>query len=290
MRARHVLPLLAMRRTKNGSGLDRWRGPVERRLRGSNQLRHCSLVPVTALVGLVWEDKVPKSSYDKIASEYYDARHITSRNFDNATRAALNAHPFDVPDGLILELGAGRGRSAEFLRVDPSRVVQLDNSEVMLLLKEREPALLRVYADACCIPLASQQFGAVTGFLADPFIGLQSLCEANRMLVQGGRLLLTVPTAQWGFTLRQHLGIDEMTTRFKMVDREEHVILPSLLHTPDHIREILVLAGFKDIEIHDQCVPDNEDPVSPDIIVVLRILHTDRSHLPVIHLIRARRS
>jgi transposase len=39
LRARHILPLLAMRRTKNGSGLGRWRWVVERTFAWLNQFR-----------------------------------------------------------------------------------------------------------------------------------------------------------------------------------------------------------------------------------------------------------
>jgi transposase len=40
LRTRHILPLLAMRRTKNGSGLGRWRWVVERTFAWLNQFRH----------------------------------------------------------------------------------------------------------------------------------------------------------------------------------------------------------------------------------------------------------
>jgi len=39
LRIRHILPLLAMRRTKNGSGLGRWRWVVERTFAWFNQFR-----------------------------------------------------------------------------------------------------------------------------------------------------------------------------------------------------------------------------------------------------------
>ena len=39
LRARHILALLAMRRTKNGSGLGRWRWVVERTFAWLNQFR-----------------------------------------------------------------------------------------------------------------------------------------------------------------------------------------------------------------------------------------------------------
>ena len=39
LRARHILPLLAMRRTKHGSGFGRWRWVVERTFAWLNQFR-----------------------------------------------------------------------------------------------------------------------------------------------------------------------------------------------------------------------------------------------------------
>ena len=84
---------------------------------------------------------MPKSGYDEIASEYYDSKHITSRNFDRATLAALAESPVPVPNGLVLEIGAGRGRATEFLRVDASRIVQLDNSDAMFALEGRRSSV-----------------------------------------------------------------------------------------------------------------------------------------------------
>jgi hypothetical protein len=40
--------------------------------------------------------------------------------------------------GKVLELGAGRGRVGEYLGIGPNRVVQLDSSEVMFDLPDRE--------------------------------------------------------------------------------------------------------------------------------------------------------
>lgn len=232
---------------------------------------------------------MPKSGYDKIASEYYDSEHVTSRNFDNTTRAALVENPFIVPDGLVLEIGAGRGRATEFLRIDASRIVQLDNSEAMFALEERETSLLKLHADACSIPLVSQQFGTVVGFLVDTFMGLDCLAEVYRMLVDGGRLLLTVPTRQWGSVLREQLRIDVMTTRFKMLGTEKTVIMPSLLHSKEQIQKMLMLSGFSEIEIYDHCLPKSKDPISPDISSVCEALHLDSFQLPVIYTIRAQR-
>ncbi len=74
--------------------------------------------------------------------------------------------------GLILEVGCGRGRSNEFLKVPSNRIIQLDSSREMLALSDRESCCLRVLADATSVPLFDQQFSGITGLLVDPFIGL----------------------------------------------------------------------------------------------------------------------
>ncbi len=230
------------------------------------------------------------SCYDVIASEYYDSRHITSRNFDATTQRALRELSLCLPAGLVLEIGAGRGRVSEFLGLESSRVVQLDSSKAMLELQDREPCLLKVHADARAIPLCSQQFSSVIGFLVDPFMGTDFLHEAFRMLSCDGTLLLTVPTLAWGACLRQQVGIDVTTTRFRIIDADEIVVLTSLLYSKDEINEMLTKAGFTNIEIGVHCLGRSDLPVSPDILRVADVMRTDCHAIPLIHSIRAIRS
>jgi len=230
---------------------------------------------------------MPNSGYDKIADEYYQAGHQTSRNFDHATSNLLSGLQTNIPFGMILEVGAGRGRAVEFLNVTPRQLVQLDNSDAMLRLVDREDSLLRIHADACRMPMIEPQFSAVVGFLVDPFMGLDFLAEAHRMLKDSGLLLLTVPTKQWGDPLREKLGIDPTTTRFKLLGKEEILVLPSLLHSPERLREMLALSGFKKIDITDGFLPENEQPISPDISSVADRLKVVPQEIPIIHVITA---
>jgi len=232
---------------------------------------------------------MPDSGYDAIAEEYYEPGHCTSRNFDAATIALLSRLQIDVPEGTVLEVGAGRGRISEFLNVHPSRVVQLDKSETMLQLHPREQSLLRIHADACQIPLVAQQFRAVVGFLVDPFMGLDFLAEAYRMLSTGGLLLLTVPTRIWGKPLREQLGIDVMTTRFKVLGTEKIIILPSLLHSSEQLHQMLSFSSFTDVKIYDGCLSDDEQSISPDVIAAADALQSSPRGLPIIHLVTAHR-
>ncbi len=231
-----------------------------------------------------------KSEYDKIAEEYYEDGHVTSRNFDAATRETLADIQFQPPleaGDLVLEIGAGRGRAHEFLGVDSKCIVQLDNSRPMFDLPQRESCLLKVLADACDIPLESQQFKCVLGFLVDPFLGLQCLQEVRRMLKNGGQILLTVPTKEWGDDLRARLGIDPMMTRFKKIGKEEFILLPSLLHSKEKLYDMLAHIGFQNINIQDHYLPQGENPISDDIESVAKSKDIDKHSLPIIHTIRA---
>ena len=130
-----------------------------------------------------------EAAYDRLAGEYYDAGHKTSRNFDEATRGALLTLNLRLPtNGLTLDAGCGRGRCGEFLQVPPSQVIQLDNSPAMLSFAGREPSLVRVLHDAEQLPFPSSEFSVVAAFLCDPFLGLNFLSEARRVLSPGGVL------------------------------------------------------------------------------------------------------
>jgi SAM-dependent methyltransferase len=209
------------------------------------------------------------SAYDVLAREYYDPAHMTSRNFDAITATVMVSFRSQVPDGLVLEPGCGRGRSGEFLGVDAARVVQLDHSSGMLGLLPREESLLRVLHDAESLPFPEATFSCVTAFLCDPFLGLNFLWEAHRVLKPGGLLVGTTPSYGWGQPLRSSLGLDTLTTRFALRDGR-HVIAPSLLHPIDSLASMLTAAGFREetITVQSHCLPDGANPVSPDITAV----------------------
>jgi hypothetical protein len=159
----------------------------------------------------------------------------------------------------------------------------------MLALQPREESRLRILADACSMPLMPQQFGSVIGFLVDPFMGLKFLAEAYQMLRPDGALFLTLPTQEWGAPLRTGLGIDVMTTRFKVLGTERAIVLPSLLHSQRQLTAMLARVGFRQIEIEDHALPHGDDKVSPDITAVCKERRINFFQLPIIHTIRARR-
>jgi SAM-dependent methyltransferase len=204
-----------------------------------------------------------KEAYDLLASEYYDDRHKTCRNFDTATKAAIAGNPLRVPEaGLVLEVGCGRGRVREFLGIRADRVVQLDSSINMLQLHDRETCLLKLHADATAIPLADRQFSAVIGFLIDPFLGLTFFAEAFRMLQPGGVLLFTTPAWEWAEGLRSKTNVLE--ARF-ITDANEAVSVPSHVAPVARIKQMLAHSGFTNVIAQSCKLPLSTKPISPDI-------------------------
>lgn len=228
---------------------------------------------------------VHPTAYDLIAAEYYEATHKTSRNFDVTTLDALRQHKPHLPtEGLVLEVGCGSGRCATFLKVDSNRIIQLDSSGNMLALNPREPSYLRVHADATCIPMFDGQFSAVVGFLVDPFIGLNFLAEAYRLLVPNGLFFATTPTAEWGHALREQSELEASYATFR-TQNGGTVQVPSTLIPENQLVQMLQYSGFRGISVTSHPLPAGTESVSMDIQRVAEVKNVDVYELPIIHLI-----
>lgn len=227
--------------------------------------------------------------YDALASEYYDSFHRTCRNFDETTVNVLTDRPVTIPaEGLVLDVGCGRGCCVEFLGVDAQRIVQLDSSRKMLELQDREPCCLRIHADATDMPLLDGQFIAVVGFLIDPFIGLNLFSEVFRLLRGGGVFFASTPTLEWGLSLRNALAMDASSARF-LTKHQETVIVPSTLIRAEKLDEMLTHTGFQDIQVTSHCLPRTANQISPDIQCVAEEREIEVYELPIIHLISAKK-
>jgi SAM-dependent methyltransferase len=231
-------------------------------------------------------------SYNRIAGEYYDTVHITSRNFDVATEYACAHRTFPIPkEGLILEVGAGRGCANKYCRIDPSRIIQTDFAEEMLALYPREQFLLALECDALDMPFTSSSFSAVCAFLYDPFNLTPFYFEISRVLKPGGVFIGTLPNQIWGSTLRKQLGVQISKTRFRVFHSqvEEYIDLDSFLMSDEEIARTLEDAGLSLIELADATVPDSVPNVSPHITIPADLLGVDPKSLPILKLIVARK-
>jgi len=216
------------------------------------------------------------SCYDLIASEYYEARHKTCRNFDATTKAYLDSM-FVRACKPLLEMCAGRGRSFEYTRCFAD--AQVDSSIEMLSLQPREPGV-RVLSDARVTPFVNNQFETVTAFLCDPCLDLQFVNEVHRLLASGGLFLFTTPAFEWGTALR---GGVVHETRFVMKDKDTVVVPSNLLqqHT------ILAMLGcFVNIKFVSATLPRECEP-SDAVVKAAQNVGTDPYDLPLLYLFRA---
>lgn len=222
--------------------------------------------------------------YDTIADEYYDPFHKTCRNFDDTTIVALRDIKRSIPkEGLVLDIGAGRGRTTEFLDINPDRVLQLDSSIRMLEIEPRGGCLIRLFNNAEDLPFITSEFSCVTAFLCDAYLGLNFLSEVYRVLQTGGIFIATNPSYKWASVLREEISLDLRLARFKTKNGLE-ITVPSVVVKNEQLSEMLKVAGFKEenFEIKDHCLPKESKTVSPDIEIPAKKLNTSVYELPVL--------
>lgn len=229
--------------------------------------------------------------YDLIADEYYSERHITSRNFDQATKNAFLQLSLNLPiDGLVLEFGAGRGRSTEYLGISSRRIIQSDSSRKMLLTPDREECLLRTICEARNTPFLDSEFSVCTAFLCDPFWSVDFLKEAFRVTTDNGYFIATMPSYSWGIPLRNKLGFKPNATTFITVNGD-HISVPSILVSKPLIISQLENAGFfkENIQVSSWRLPGHINSISPHITISADLQRISQYELDIIDVIVARK-
>ena len=229
------------------------------------------------------------SNYDEIASEYYSERHITSRNFDAATCSGRLLFQKYLPSsGLVLDLGAGKGRAEEYLGISPNRIIEIDLSAGMLHLNPRGKSRDRIQSDALRLPFASSSFALVAAFLFDPYNKTKLYREVSRVLIPGGVFIGTIPKYEWGKTLRRIRGYQFKAVRF-VKNTGGYALLSSFLMRDSTLHRELKEANMRAMNMDNLCLPASIEKISPDILAPADKLHLDRKDLPIIKLIIAKR-
>ena len=150
------------------------------------------------------------STYDDIASEYYDAvRHPTCANFFELSAAFLvpRIQKYAPAAKAILEVGTGRSTVAPAMAAKElplSHVTLLDQSPRMLAHSrdwERRGARLLV-ADAASTGLPPASFQLIVSSLGDPYNDAKFWQEISRLLDPRGVCLYTTPAPEWSARFR----------------------------------------------------------------------------------------
>lgn len=233
--------------------------------------------------------RVAMGTYDEVAGEYYDASHVTSRNFDAATAAFMSQWDCPIPEnGLVLDLGAGRGCARSYCGVPAKRIIQADISGKMLLLSPREPSRAQVQCDALRLPFAPKTFSAVTAFLCDAYNRPRLYSEVGRTLTGGGVFVGTLPHYEWGAVLRRLRGYSARRARF-LTRSGRPAEVDSFLMRSEEMADCLAGNGLVVAARHDLRLPVSEVRVSPDVLAPAEFLGVSPYELPVVQLIVARK-
>ena len=235
-------------------------------------------------------ETLAKEAYSLIGDEYYDAFHITSRNFDETISAFLADHPLDVRAGCrYLEVGCGRSRLNRIRRAG-SQLVLLDLCALMLqhsIAQGIDSSSAPLLGSAFALPFRGSTFRTAFSFLGDPFFHPAYLVELRRVLMPGGSIFHIVPSYDWGATLRASRGTPVHLSHFFRGSRE--AFGPSFLLPKSEISRLLKSAGFGHIRVSDAFVPESVplEGISPDITIPADLRGVEAHELPILNVIEA---
>ena len=214
--------------------------------------------------------------------EYYD-RCLGPAWFD-AFGAELAQRLPPEEAGEVLEVACGTGLVTRRLRerLAPARkLVATDLSKAMLDYARRKLAHLQGIewreADACNLPFADAQFGAVVCAFGVMFVPDKTAAfkEVRRVLQPGGLFLFdvwdrieNVPAAAINAKVLEDFFPGDAQVRFPA---------PYLMHDRKSLRELLRDTGFEAVRIDDKTIP--VDAVSARTIATGQIRGTPRSAL-----------
>jgi phospholipid N-methyltransferase len=166
------------------------------------------------------------AAYGRLAGEYGDPRHETTRELERLSAAAFYAaKPLassSTTKPAMLELGAGTGALSQAAMAGGhwSSLVLTDPAGAMCaLLDKRFSGVRRIQVRQCHADSALRTYGPQSDFvfagLADPFLNRETLAAAHFSIRAESLLFMTVPTHRWARRERaERLKIPVNRTRF----------------------------------------------------------------------------
>jgi ubiquinone/menaquinone biosynthesis C-methylase UbiE len=189
-----------------------------------------------------WQDEVGCALLDK-PYEFPGSRAVFERQADHLIRF-LDPHR----DGLVIEVGCGKGHFLERLR-DASgslrrRLVGIDISHAVASLHERGIAGVRADGERLPFRDASAAYVIYDGALHHCIDYPRALAEAVRVLEPGGAIVLFEPSTSW-FNRAVHHLLDPIVFRNAIVYES-----PVDIRYKDSFRQSIVVAALRRHGLH----------------------------------------
>ncbi|KKM06959.1 hypothetical protein LCGC14_1738760 [marine sediment metagenome] len=229
--------------------------------------------------------KTKSSNYDDIADEYYEDYHLTIRNLDHTSRDFFSN--FILPKnktGLVLELGAGKGKTQDYLNINSNFIIQSDLSNKMLLLNSKCSCLNKIQCNSLSLPFLIDSFSIITAFLYDPFNLKELYYEITRVLKKNGIFIGTLPHPKFALTVRKKLGIKYNKTFLKRYksNNEEYIKLNSYLMTKSEIKKVMDNIDLNLINTYEIVLPKNIKKISNHIMIAANELKLTPYTIPIL--------
>jgi SAM-dependent methyltransferase len=191
-----------------------------------------------------------RSTYDAVASEYYDAQaHPTCHSFTVLSRSFMQEALAGVgPGDRVVELGAGASMAAPILHARglPLGGLELTDASAAMLRHSAHwaghGATLRV-ADALALPHAPDSVDVVVASMADPYNRPSLWTGIARVLTDAGRAVVTLPSYDWAARFRGAAALPTRGAEFMLRDGRT-IEVPSHLYPLARQVEILAQAGL----------------------------------------------
>lgn len=196
-------------------------------------------------------DAMNQEAYSRLAPVFADDLRPTTANFHQATATALRRLLQQEAAGRLVEIGAGTGWLAKtFCNLMPGvEWIESDGSQGMV---ESRPGV--VLAPPRALPFETNSANVMVGSLVDGLLYPEAMLEMRRVLVPGGRLIVSFPSHYWA---REARGGD----RFATFDIGHKVRAASF--TPDYqeLQRLAERTGFTATDFVP-CAP-GDPPYSP---------------------------
>jgi SAM-dependent methyltransferase len=184
--------------------------------------------------------KIPElSSYDSVASEYYDAKlHPTCADFRVASGNCLRrVFASEKPRGRLADIGCGLSLVNELVS---DNLVLIDKSEEMLAqnIGPAEKRLIDVEAEN----FGNLEFDWIFAILADPYNTPAAWKNIGAALKKGGECLFVVPSYRWTKVFRSRVA-DERDGFARFVRSDSSIVYLSSIVRPHEMQASLITSA-----------------------------------------------